>query len=163
MQRDMRAAVAETKRFWQRTDGVLRVLPPIEPDQTGQPTMSIRSGTFILRKDGILVGLPTSVDVTLTDAKEMVEAMKKLHPQEHGKLLLDQRRANRKLLPEARIYLAEHTKQFDRIAILVGSAISRFLASGILMVTGQSKKVQAFESEAAAVAWLHADGALRSR
>jgi hypothetical protein len=132
------------------------LLPNIEQDPTtGRPSITIRSGIFVLRKDGILLGLPTSVDVGLYDAQEMVEAMKKLHPEHHGRLLLDQRKVTRKLSPEARDFLASHTVQFDRIAILVGSAISRFLASGILMVTGQAKKVQAFESEAAAVVWLN--------
>jgi hypothetical protein len=131
------------------------MLPNIEKDPSGRPRVTIRSGIFTVRPDGILLGEPTSVDVALADAKEMVEVMKKLRPQVQAKLLLDQRKVTRKLSPEARDYLAANTDQFDKIAVLVGSAISRFLASGILMVTGRRRRIQVFENEAAAVAWLN--------
>jgi hypothetical protein len=107
-----------------------------------------------MRKDGILLGRPTSVDMELTDAKEMVEALKKMSPGMHGRLLLDQRSASRKLSAEARAYMADHVDHFDKIAIVVASAISRFFASGVLMLIGRRRKVQVFESEASAVAWL---------
>ena len=138
------------------------MLPPIQKDKEGRLTLSIRTGIFTVRSDGILLGQPTSVDVDVAEAREMVEAMAKIYPAPHGRLLLDQRKVSRRMTPAARAFLAENTDQFDKIAIIVGSAISRFLASGILMVSGRSRQVQVFENEAAAVLWLEPTATSRS-
>ena len=132
------------------------MLPAIAKDASGQPQLAIRAGIFTVRKDGTLLGRPTSIDVDVSHAREMAEALKKIHPEPRGRLLLDQREVTRKISVEARAYLAANTPQFDKIAILVGSAASRFLASGILMVSGRTKQVQAFESEPEALVWLKA-------
>jgi hypothetical protein len=134
----------------------------VDKDPHGCPMITIRSGIFVLRRDGILVGKPTEADVNVADAIEMVAAMKKLVPGGHMKVLLDQRNVSRKILPDARNHLLTNTANFERLAILVSNTISRFFASGILAASVGSK-ARAFDSESAAVTWLLSPAVVAAR
>jgi hypothetical protein len=126
----------------------------VEKDAQGCSIINIRAGHFLLRKDGILVGKPTPLDVQMADAIEMVAAMRRLVPGDEMRVLLDQRNVSRKIYPDARTYLIANSNRFSRLSILVGSALSRFFASGIIAATSLGSKARAFDNEPAALGWL---------
>src|SRR5690349_2626010 len=115
----------------------------------------LRGGKFRRLEDGVIVGWPTPLDMTLADAKEIVMLFWRLEPRGRFRILIDQRGVTRKVEGVARDYLAsELESSIQNLAIITGNTISRFFASGILATMGMGKKARAFDSEEAALSWI---------
>jgi hypothetical protein len=124
-------------------------LPPGE-------TIRVRSGIILRRRDGIIVAMPTEHDMGLDDAREVLDAIFTLAPKDKPlRMLLDQRGMARKVLPEARKQLAASTPRFDRIAVVVKSAVSRFFATWVVgIATSLGDKVKIFDDPRKADLWI---------
>jgi len=121
-----------------------------------EETHNLAAGTFIVRADGIVVGIPTAKDMDLDDAKEFLALWRRIQPNGKIRLLLDERGVSRKMSPESRAYFSENIQDVvEMIAILVKNTFSRFFASGVLAVMHTGKtKARAFDNEQAALEWL---------
>jgi hypothetical protein len=117
--------------------------------------IKLRAGTFRHLPNGVIVGLPTNVDMNVEDAKEFIELFWRLEPKGGFRLMLDQRGVKRRVNAEAREHLKREVERgLDRLAIVTGNTISRFFASGILAGMGMGNRARAFDSEEAALSWL---------
>jgi flavorubredoxin len=127
-------------------------LPPGE-------TIKVRGGIIVRRSDGIVVAFPTENDMDLADAKDVMRAILDLAPKDKPlRMLLDERGMSRKVLPEARKFLASETARFDRIAVVVKSAVSRFFATWLVsMTTSLGDKVKIFDDVRKADLWITHD------
>ncbi len=121
-----------------------------------QETIERSFGSFAVLDDGIIVGYPKALDLELRDAMAVIELLRELTPPgQRIRLLLDHRSVSRKLTPEAQAAMKTLLEpELDRLAVLIGNTVSRFLASTMMRAFGQGDKVRVFESEGQALSWL---------
>lgn len=118
-------------------------------------TLTVRATKIEVLDDGILYCTPTSNDIDLPSAIEMISTFRELTPPgQKYRLLLDERNVTRKSHPEARKYMQSNSDAIEKMAILVGNTISRFFATGLLVVAGLGERTKVFDSESAALHWL---------
>jgi flavorubredoxin len=122
-------------------------------------TIKVRGGIIVRRSDGIVVAMPTEHDMALAEAVDVMQAILDLAPKDKPlRMLLDERGMSRKVNSEARKYLSSQLTKFDRIAILVKSAVSRFFATWLVsMATSLGDKVKIFDDPRKADIWITTD------
>jgi hypothetical protein len=120
-------------------------------------TAEIITRTSIIRRDdlGIIRGTYTTPEETLDDARENVNALRKLSAGRRALVLIDSRQVTA-LPPEARThYTSDQAADTIRaLAILVGSSASRLVGNVFIGFQNSRIRTKLFTDEAAAIAWL---------